>query len=126
MEHKETKSWKYKIPENCLALAPSKTNDEIQPCLPEAATKHERCIVALQSQLGHRLSVIATVTDQILPVPEHANKVKTLGEACQTIANVHNALSIHRKYKIISHLHPDCAKVVKAVKMDECLFSRLP
>ncbi|KAJ8913783.1 hypothetical protein NQ315_002689 [Exocentrus adspersus] len=88
---------KFKVPENCLALIPPKTNEEIQQCLPELAAKHDKFIAAVQSQLGHGLSAIATVIGQNLPVTDQANNTKILGEASQIIANVHNALSVHRK-----------------------------
>nr|CAH7747729.1 unnamed protein product [Callosobruchus chinensis] len=117
---------KSKIPANCLALIPPKTNEEIQPCLPEAAAKHDKFIIILQTQLAHSLSAIGAVINQNLMVAEQADNIKTLGEACKLIANVHNALSVHRKYKIIPHLHPDCAKVAKTVKMDEQLFEVKP
>nr|CAH7758368.1 unnamed protein product [Callosobruchus chinensis] len=117
---------KSKIPANCLALIPPKTNEEIQPCLPEAAAKHDKFIIILQTQLAHSLSAIGAVINQNIMVAEQADNIKTLGEACKLIANVHNALSVHRKYKIIPHLHPDCAKVAKTVKMDEQLFEVKP
>nr|CAH7725058.1 unnamed protein product [Callosobruchus chinensis] len=115
---------KSKIPANCLELIPPKSNEEIQPCLPEAAAKHDKFIIILQTQLAHSLSAIGAVINQNLMVAEQADNIKTLGEACKLIANVHNALSVHRKYKIIPHLHPDCAKVAKTVKMDEQLFGK--
>ncbi|XP_050316398.1 uncharacterized protein LOC126750729 [Anthonomus grandis grandis] len=115
---------KYKIPENCLQLLPPKTNDEIQPCLPDGVLKHDKFVTALQLQLAHGLSAIATIINKNLPVAEQANDTKVLGEACQIFANVHNALSIHRKYKILPHLHPDCAKVAKNIKMDNNLFGK--
>ncbi|XP_030745405.1 uncharacterized protein LOC115874395 [Sitophilus oryzae] len=115
---------KYKIPENCLELLPPKTNEEIQPCLPESVAKHDNFITALQLQLGHGLAAIATVITKNLTVAEQANDNQILGEACQIIANVHNALSIHRKFKIVPHLHPDCARVAKGIKMDEHLFGK--
>nr|CAI5866993.1 unnamed protein product [Callosobruchus analis] len=55
---------------------------------------------------------------------EQSDNTKTQGEACKLIANVDNALSVHRKYQIIPHLHPDCAKVPKTVKMDEQHFGK--
>ncbi|VEN60410.1 unnamed protein product [Callosobruchus maculatus] len=115
---------KFKIPENCLPLIPPKTNEEIQPCLPEGAAKHDKFIITLQTQLAHSLSAIGSVINQNLLVTEQTDNIKALGEACKLIANVHNALSVHRKYKIIPYLHPDCAKIAKTVKMDEQLFGK--
>lgn len=115
---------KYQIPENCLQLLPPKTNKEIQPCLPESGAKHDKLITALQLQLGHGLAAIATVITKNLTVAEHANDNQVLGEASQIIANVHNALSMHRKFKIVPHLHPDCGRVAKNIKMDEHLFGK--
>lgn len=115
---------KFKIPENCVQLIPPKTNQEILPCLPDGAIKHDKFITTLQMQLAHELSAIATVINKNLSAVELANDTIILGEACQIIANVHNALSLHRKFKILPHLHPDCAKVAKNVKMDEHLFGK--
>nr|CAH7763374.1 unnamed protein product [Callosobruchus chinensis] len=61
---------KSKIPANCLALIPPKTNEEIQHCLPEAAAKHDKFIIILQTQLAHSLSAIGAVINQNLMVAE--------------------------------------------------------
>nr|CAI5857882.1 unnamed protein product [Callosobruchus analis] len=40
---------KFEIPENCLPLIPPKTNEEIQPCLPEGAARYNKFIITLQT-----------------------------------------------------------------------------
>ncbi|XP_050296478.1 uncharacterized protein LOC126736251 [Anthonomus grandis grandis] len=115
---------KYKIPANCKALIPPQVNSEIQACLPRAAHEHDCFMIALQEQLAHGLSAVGTVLEKMLPFPEQANELKILADACQLFTNIHNAISTHRKFKIVPHLNGDCKKVAKTMEIDEFLFSK--
>lgn len=47
--------------------------------------------------------------------------MKLLADACQF--NVHHMLSVHRRFKIIPHLNPECEKVVDNSVIDDFLFN---
>nr|CAH7712581.1 unnamed protein product [Callosobruchus chinensis] len=102
-DQRDTLIAKYKIPANCMALQPPQINHEVQPCLIKSVVEHDRFISALQHQLAHGLT--------------------SLPEACQLFANVHHGLSVHRRFKIIPHLNPECKKVAETLEIDGFLFN---
>nr|CAI5843242.1 unnamed protein product [Callosobruchus analis] len=56
---------KFKIPENCLPLIPPKTNEEIQPCLPEGAARHDKIIITFpQKRSGPKKVKLAPETEK--------------------------------------------------------------
>lgn len=115
---------KYMLPANCKALVPPQINNEIQPCLPKFANEHDMFMTALQEQLAHGLAAVGSVIDSMLPNQEQLGNVKILADACQLFTNVHHAISIHRRYKIMPHLNLECKKVAKTLEHDEFLFSK--
>ncbi|VEN52393.1 unnamed protein product [Callosobruchus maculatus] len=94
---------KHKIPSNCKSLQPPQINADVQPCLIKLVLEHNRFISALQQQLGDGLS--------------------SLAEACQLFASVHHGLSVHRRFKIIPDLNPECKKEADTLKIYEFLFN---
>lgn len=114
----------YKIPENCKALIPPSLNSEVHPCLPKFAQEHDSFLLALQQQVAHGLSAAGLVLEKMLPVPDQADDLKKLADACQLFGNVHHAITTHRRYKIMPHLNQDCKKVAKTMDRDEFLFSK--
>lgn len=115
---------KYKVPANCKALHPPQINNEVQPCLNKSVLDHDRFISALQQQLAHGLSAIGTVIEAMMPNKEQVDNMKSLAEACQLFTNVHHGLSVHRRFKIIPHLNPECKKVVDSLEIDDFLFNK--
>lgn len=112
---------KYPIPKNCPSLRPPCINVEILECLNEATRKHDSFISAVQQQIGHALAAIGTVLNNML----HSNQTKEMQEiadAAQLLTNTHNALSVHRKYKITPQLSAECKKAVESSIIDKCLF----
>nr|CAH7712579.1 unnamed protein product [Callosobruchus chinensis] len=110
-DQRDTLIAKYKIPANCMALQPPQINHEVQPCLIKSVVEHDRFISALQHQLAHGLTAVGTVLETMMSNKE------------QLFANVHHGLSVHRRFKIIPHLNPECKKVAETLEIDGFLFN---
>ncbi|CAH1974388.1 unnamed protein product [Acanthoscelides obtectus] len=122
-DQREELMTQFKIPSNCKALQPPQINNEVQPCLLKSVLEHDRFMRALQQQLAHGLSAVGAVIETMMPYKEQADTMKSLAEACQLFTNVHHGLSVHRRFKIIPHLNPECKKVVDSLDIDDFLFN---
>nr|CAH7748127.1 unnamed protein product [Callosobruchus chinensis] len=100
-DQRDTLMAKYKIPANCKALQPPQINHEVQ--LIRSVVEHDRFISALQHQLAHGLTAVGTVLETMIGLPI--------------------ICSVHRRFKIIPHLNPECKKVAETLEIDEFLFN---
>lgn len=113
---------KYPLPRNCPQLQPPQLNSEVLPCLPEPAKKHEAFMLAMQHQLAYGLAAVGSVMTQMINTGSDTQHLTCLADASQIFSNIHNAMSAHRRYKILPHLNEECKKVVQASTVDKFLF----
>lgn len=111
----------YPIPKNCLTLRAPRVNAEILECLDETSKKHDSFISAIQTQVGHALTAIGQFLDKSIKANE-SNEIKEIADAAQLLTNTHNALSAHRRFKILPQLNSACKKAVESSVPDEFLF----
>lgn len=112
---------KYPIPKNCLTLKPPEINPEVLECLDETTKKHDTFVRAVQEQIGHALSALGITIDRMIRT-NCKNDIQEIADASQLLTNTHNALSVHRRYKIVPHMNSECKKAVEASKIDRFLF----
>lgn len=112
---------KHPLPKNCTALKPPKLNSEIAECLPEIAINHDLFITAVQKQMGHALSSIGSHLQKLI-TSNRSEEVSNLADAAQLLTNAHQALSTHRRFKIMPHLNPAFKKAIHTTEIDDYLF----
>lgn len=118
---------KWLIPENCLALGAPKLNPELQHLLKENETKSDAFITRCQNDLGIGLSALGSALGQLLNSESQSpveDVITVVADAAKMFCNVHNLLSVHRRYKIHPKLDPAIQKTAKDCIIDSFLFGK--
>ncbi|KAJ8911216.1 hypothetical protein NQ315_014928, partial [Exocentrus adspersus] len=118
---------KHLVPDHCRALTPPQLNEEIQSFLPLYALKNEHYLCGLQEQLGAGLAILGSILSIKLEEPNKDpvltnDNVEKLVEAGKLLTNIHQGLSLKRKFEINPHLNPDCRSAAIKTSLDDFLF----
>lgn len=118
---------KFPIPENCVALHSPKMNEEIRTVLSTQIQKNDRFFFNLQEQIGAGLTAIGQILNLKITEPTSdiildEEKLQTLADAAQLIANTHNAISLKRKFEVHPFLNEESKKASHQSSIDEFLF----
>lgn len=117
---------KYPTPENFTNLSAPELNGEIQSVLNDGALKQDKFLAKLQGQISSGLVALATSFDSIIEVNlERGGGNEILPKLADTghlFADLHHAISAHRRYLINPYLNAECKKAVEDIPVDTYLF----